>query len=196
VSLIVGLGNPGAEYANTRHNVGFMVLDRLRAELPGGQENAQRAANSYLWQCRFRERQLWLQQPQTFMNLSGCSVAKWARKHGIAPEHILLVYDDLDLPLGRIRFRCRGGSAGHRGVESVIAELGNSKFSRLRIGIGNNTGDTIDHVLSAFGNHEAALLESVLTESVAAIRLVLSRGLQEAMTQYNGMIISEPCEEH
>jgi PTH1 family peptidyl-tRNA hydrolase len=193
----VGLGNPGPAYANTRHNVGFMILDRLRAELPGGSETFLHAADSQLWHCRFRTRHIWLQQPQTFMNLSGRAVGKWARRQGIAPEHILLVYDELDLPLGRLRFRRQGGSAGHRGVESVIAELGSSNFLRLRIGIGKSTGETIDHVLSTFDEAEASLVDSVLEHSVAAIRLLLSRGLGGAMTQYNGMTISisEPCED-
>jgi PTH1 family peptidyl-tRNA hydrolase len=173
-----------------------MILDRLRADIPGGSVSALHASESYLWQCRFRSHHIWLQQPQTFMNLSGCAVAKWARKHEIAPEHILLVYDDLDLPLGRLRFRRKGGTAGHRGVESVIAELGSSNFLRLRIGIGNTTNETIDHVLAAFSEEEAPLVDSVLDHSVAAIRLLLSRGLQESMTHYNGITISEPAEDH
>ena len=126
ILLVVGLGNPGAEYEGTRHNAGFMVIDRLLAGFPAGRFEARHVAQSFVHDGMFRGTPLFLQKPQTFMNLSGLAVAGFARKEGIRPEEILVVSDDLDLPVGRLRLRTGGSDGGHNGLKSVIAELGSA----------------------------------------------------------------------
>ena len=151
ILLVVGLGNPGAEYEGTRHNAGFMVIDRLLAGFPAGRFEARHVAQSFVHAGMFRGKPLFLQKPQTFMNLSGLAVAGFARKEGIRPEEILVVSDDLDLPVGRLRLRTGGSDGGHNGLKSVIAELGSASFRRLRVGVGRPApGGTIDYVLSKF----------------------------------------------
>ena len=151
IGLIVGLGNPGPEYAGTRHNAGFMVIDRLLAGFPAGRFEERHTASSSVWAGKFRGRALLLQKPLTFMNLSGQAVALLARRSGIQPESILVISDDLDLPVGRLRLRNGGADGGHNGLKSIIAELGSSSFRRLRIGIGRpkpGETDSAPHILS------------------------------------------------
>lgn len=186
ISLIAGLGNPGREYDHTRHNAGFDVIDALLAKLPGSFEETH-ICDSRCYTGKFRGRPLFLLKPQTFMNCSGTAVAGFARKRGIPPESILVVHDDLDLPLGRIRIRGGGsGAGGHHGVESILAELGDAGFSRLRVGIGHDgRGNTVDHVLNPVDEAEKPLWESSIAQAVEAIPEILSRGLQRAMTRFN-----------
>lgn len=185
VALIVGLGNPGAEYAGTRHNAGFDVVTRLLERLPG--EFAEtHFAESRCFDGRFRGRALTLQLPQTYMNLSGLAVAKLARKREIAPEAILVISDDLDLEVGRLRIRRGGSAGGHHGLESIAAELGENGFVRLRIGIGRGRpGDTVDHVLGRFEGEEKALYESTLDRAADAVIAILTAGVSRAMNQFN-----------
>ncbi|OGV48817.1 MAG: aminoacyl-tRNA hydrolase [Lentisphaerae bacterium GWF2_52_8] len=190
--IIVGLGNPGREYAETRHNAGFMVLERLRSRLSGSFKPSA-ASQAQAWEGRARGETLYLLQPLTYMNLSGAALGPFARRHEIGPEEILLVYDDMDLPLGRIRMRLGGSSGGHNGVESVIAELGSGSFQRLRIGIGrDDRRNQVDHVLSVFSEDEKALFEKVLEASVEAVQIALHRGLGTAMNKFNGMDLAAP----
>jgi PTH1 family peptidyl-tRNA hydrolase len=185
IRLVTGLGNPGKEYEATRHNAGFMVIDRLRDALPGAFAGVDRGA-SRCWRGRCRGRILWLQQPLAYMNCSGEPVAALMRREGIVPAEVLLVYDDLDLPLGRIRLRRGGGSGGHRGVASVIEVLGGDGFGRLRIGIGRGGRDTVEHVLSPFTQEEEGVFGEVLTAAVDAVKIALHRDLSVAMNEYNG----------
>lgn len=185
IRLVAGLGNPGEEYAATRHNAGFMVVDGLRAALPGAFAAA-KSAQSRCWRGRCRGRILWLQQPLSFMNCSGEPVAALMRREGIAPVELLLVHDDVDLPLGRIRLRRDGGSGGHRGVASVIATVGADTFGRLRVGIGRSGQETVEHVLSPFTADEEATFDEVLKAAVEAARTALHRGLDTAMNEFNG----------
>ena len=134
IGLIVGLGNPGPEYAGTRHNAGFMVIDRLLAGFPAGRFEMRHVAQSYVHAGMFRGRPLFLQKPQTFMNLSGLAVAGFARKAGIAPEEVLVISDDLDLPVGRLRLRTGGSDGGHNGLKNIIYLLGRDDFARVKLG--------------------------------------------------------------
>ncbi|QSH40212.1 aminoacyl-tRNA hydrolase [Lentisphaerota bacterium ZTH] len=191
ISLIVGLGNPGAEYHGTRHNVGFDVIDAMLEKLPNTFTRKE-GCSSIFWEGRFKGRKLLLQKPMTFMNLSGRAVAPLAARNEILPQEIMLVYDDMDLPLGRIRIRKNGSSAGHNGVQSVIDCLNTANFPRLRVGIGRmERQQHIDHVLSGFSAEEAETLETVKTMSVDALILSLSRGVTTAMNEYNGKAVSD-----
>ena len=186
VSLIVGLGNPGLEYEKTRHNVGFDVTSAFMKSLSVN-FNKKDKYNSVYWEGRFKGRNLLIQHPRTFMNLSGKAVAALARNKEILPSEIIVVYDDMDLPLGKIRIRKSGSSAGHRGVESLIEHLGTSKFSRLRIGIGRDQTETIDYVLAKFETDEQLILDEVFKSSIDALTLSLTRGVGYAMNNFNSI---------
>ena len=186
IKLIVGLGNPGSEYEKTRHNAGFEVTSALINSLPGNFDKKDKF-NSVYWEGRFRGRKIVVQHPHTFMNLSGKAVAALARKNEILPSEIIVVYDDMDLPLGKIRMRKNGSSGGHRGVESLIKELGSAKFPRLRIGIGRARKGTIDHVLSAFSEDEQMIFDKVMKTCVDALTLSLARGVGNAMNKFNSI---------
>lgn len=136
--LIVGLGNPGDEYKNTRHNAGFMAVDAIINKLPGVFQESN-GHSSIFWKGRSRGGNIFLMKPMTYMNLSGKAVSKLIKFNKILPEEVLLVFDDLDLPFGKLRIKNGGGTGGHNGVESVINELGSAQFARLRIGIGKKT---------------------------------------------------------
>ena len=186
ISLIVGLGNPGLEYENTRHNIGFDISSAFMKSLSVRFKEKNKYSSVY-WEGRFKGRNLLVQHPQTFMNLSGKAVAALARNKEILPSEIIVVYDDMDLPLGKIRIRKSGSSAGHRGVESLIEHLGTSKFSRLRIGIGRSQAETIDYVLAKFEADEQLILDEVLKASVDALTLSLTRGVGYAMNNFNSI---------
>lgn len=194
-SVVVGLGNPGGEYATTRHNIGWMVLDQVLAGIPRAPATPRHQAASWLWECTWGGRRLWLLKPLTFMNLSGQAVRRLLTSAGLPPAELLVISDDADLPLGRLRFRTGGGSGGHHGLQSVIDELGSQEFARLRVGIGRSAGQAPikEHVLSEFGPAELPLLGQVVRQAGEAVCLVLCRGLAEAMNRYNGMkIAAEP----
>lgn len=194
ILLVAGLGNPGAEYACTRHNAGFMVIDRLLTEFPVGRFEERHVAQSCVYAGMFRGRPLFLQKPQTFMNLSGLAVAGFARKEGILPEEILIVSDDLDLPVGRLRLRIGGSDGGHNGLKSVITELASPAFRRLRIGVGRpEQGGAVDYVLSSFDEKEAKRFERSLEAAAEAVRIVLAGGMSRAMNKFNGW--TPPAEE-
>ena len=186
LKLIVGLGNPGAEYAATRHNIGFMVLTELLAGFPAGRFIESSQASSRVFSGRFRGRELTLQMPQTYMNLSGEAVRPLAGRLKLAPEEILVISDDLDLPFGRLRLREGGSDGGHNGLKSIIAELGSDRFKRLRIGIGRpEPHHGADYVLSTFEPGETEALKSVIDTAVAAIKAVLAGGMIRAMNEFN-----------
>lgn len=189
--LVVGLGNPGEEYENTRHNAGFMAIDALMKILPGAfQKN--NGHSSVFWKGRSRGGNIFLQKPMTFMNLSGKAVSKLMKFHKIQPNEVLLIFDDLDLPFGKIRIKNGGGTGGHNGVESVINEIGSSKFTRLRIGIGKKSGDgQTDHVLGEFDEKERESLPKLMNVVSEAAKLILYRGVGVAMNQYNGFELTD-----
>ena len=193
--LIVGIGNPGAEYAGTRHNAGFEVIDRLLRKFPTV-FTPRRARNAQAWEGRFSGRNVILMKPQTYVNLSGEAVLPLMKGEELHPSEILVVYDDLDLPVGRIRIRKNGGSAGHNGMKSIIGALQSEAFPRLRIGIGDeNAKRRADYVLSSFEGREKESYEKALDKAVEAVELLLRRGISKAMNCYNSTDCSESAEE-
>lgn len=186
VVLIVGLGNPGSEYRNTRHNAGFMVIERLLEQFPAGRFEESHICESRLFTGRFRGRNLYLQMPLTYMNLSGNAVAGFCRKMQIAPENVLVIFDDMALEPGRIRLRNSGSAGGHHGLESVIARLETEKVKRLRIGIGHpGTGKTADYVLSTFEGDDERKFAASCDLAAEAVKMVLTSGMAQAMNKYN-----------
>ena len=186
--LVVGLGNPGREYAGHRHNVGVVVLDRLAAAvgIPLGQSKFQgRFGQGDVGRLR-----VLLLAPETFMNASGESVSAAARFFKVAPEDLLVLHDELDLPFGRLQLKRGGGTGGHNGLESIVEQLGTPDFARLRFGIGKPSGPNakervVGHVLHDFSSEEKAALEPLLERSVDMARAWVSLGLAEAMNRHN-----------
>ena len=186
MKLVVGLGNPGAEYASSRHNAGFAVIERLLATFPAGRFTEVNAAASRFFCGRFRQRALYLQQPLTYMNLSGEAVLAAVRRLGIGPSERLVSSDDLERPLGRLRLRRSGSDGGHNGLKSVIEKLGSQEFKRLRIGIGRpEHGSVSDYVLSTFEADERERFDAAIDAAVKAVRLVLSVPFELAMNEVN-----------
>lgn len=190
ITLIAGLGNPGKQYENTRHNAGFSVVDKLLEVLPGDFRKNEAFSSTY-WKGHAAGGNIFIQKPMTYMNLSGKAVASLMNYYKISHQELLLVYDDIDLPLGKLRIRKGGSSGGHNGVESVTQETGSSDFARLRIGVGRADARTqVDYVLSGFAADEQKLFGKVLEKAVDAVRLILSRGLQKAMNEFNGVSVT------
>ena len=183
--LIVGLGNPGRRYSNTRHNIGFMVVNSLSREM--GVKLTSRRFHSRNTLVERDGRELILLRPTTYMNLSGKSVKECADFHGIDNDHILIIHDDLDLPLGKIKLVRKGGAAGHRGIQSIFDYFGQTVFSRIKIGIGRpEYGEEIeDFVLSPFYENQKETLKDVLNLSIHACDLYLSEGIEKAMNRVN-----------
>jgi peptidyl-tRNA hydrolase, PTH1 family len=184
--LIAGLGNPGREYRETRHNIGFMIIDRLCKDAGVSLSRVQSkalVAVANMEGCR-----LVLAKPQTFMNLSGQSVGGLCRFYKVPPSQLMVAHDDLDLPLGTIRIRPGGGSAGQKGVQSIIQQLSTQDFPRLRLGIGRPPGqmDPSAYVLQRFTKQEQELVDAVLDRAAAAVRTFIRDGLNTAMNQFNG----------
>jgi peptidyl-tRNA hydrolase, PTH1 family len=192
--LVVGLGNPGPEYARTRHNAGFLVLDNLAEQWRVGWA-MEKKFNARLAKTDLAGRKVILCQPQTFMNASGEAVARVARFYDAPAERVLVVVDDADLPLGHIRLRPEGGNGGHHGLESIEQHLATRAYPRLRIGIGRHQGarEITGHVLGRFSSTEAQLVNKVLTAACAQVQTWLEAGIQKAMSQFNG-IVSDPAE--
>jgi len=184
--LIVGLGNPGREYAGNRHNAGFHVVDRLAAAC--GLRFDEHRNRAVLARGRIEEIGVALVKPQTYMNLSGEAVGAVARFFKVPPERTLVIFDDLDLPLGTLRLREQGGAGGHRGMASVIAHLGTRDFPRVRIGIGRPAGQMPPeaYVLQDFSSDEKGLMEQTYERAVDAVRVTLREGFQMAMNRFNG----------
>jgi PTH1 family peptidyl-tRNA hydrolase len=189
--LFVGLGNPGREYRNNRHNIGFMALDRLAGRL--GINFSRLESKALITKTEYSGRRLILAKPQTFMNLSGQSVSSLVRFYKIPLENMLVAYDDVDLPFGTIRLRPGGGSAGHRGMGSVIERLGIENFPRLRMGVGRPPGhmEAADYVLQDFSRSEVETLPVILDNAVDAMLLYVTKGLVSAMNQFNGTVESD-----
>lgn len=184
--LVIGLGNPGPEYENTRHNAGYMVVDRMLAGLRPRLVCEERY-NSILCRASYGGRLIHFAKPTTFMNRSGEAVRRISNVLNISPGGLLVIIDCLDLPLGRMRFRPSGGSGGHRGVESIVHALGTDDFPRLRVGIGRSgEHKVVDHVLSAWTVEERSLAESVLDAAADAVLYSLRRGVTAAMNAFNG----------
>jgi len=184
IKLIAGLGNPGVRYARSRHNVGFMVVEKFAHAHALAFER--KRFNAEIAEGNVGETRVMLAKPQTFMNLSGDAIGKLFAFYKIAPSDLLVVYDDLDLPLGKMRMRPKGGAGGHHGMESIIARIGTSEFPRLRVGIGRpNPNTDIDHVLGDFEGDERALMDETFARATDAIQAWLREGLTKAMNKFN-----------
>ena len=192
MKLIIGLGNPGHRYVNNRHNVGFKCLDLFARE--HGISLTQRRALSKLGTGEVAGTKIVLAKPQTFMNLSGEAVSALVRRYKLSVQDILVIYDDLDLPLGKIRIREKGSSGGHNGLKSIISHLGTQDFPRIRVGIAPAESsestpiskvDAIEHVLSDFTEAEKTTMRDVYVKVAAAIQCILTEGISAAMNKYN-----------
>jgi PTH1 family peptidyl-tRNA hydrolase len=182
--LIVGLGNPGKEYAQTRHNAGFMVIDALARKWSAPE--SRKRFKSELSEVKRDDRRIVLQMPQTYMNSSGLALREAVNWYKVNTENILIVVDDLDQPFGQLRLRARGSAGGHNGLSSIFQQLGTTEISRLRIGIGRSRAATITHVLSKFSPEERAEMDDVIANAVSAVELWQEKGIVEAMNLING----------
>ncbi|MBD1192668.1 aminoacyl-tRNA hydrolase [Vulcanococcus sp. Clear-D1] len=194
LQLLVGLGNPGDKYAGTRHNVGFMALERLAAQA-GGSFKQQSKLHGLLAEVGVGARRLRLLMPQTFMNDSGRSIRAALDWFDLEPAQMLVLVDDMDLPLGRLRLRTSGGAGGHNGLRSTIAHLGGQEFPRLRIGIGapalnpvERKQRTVGHVLGRFAPAEQPVLDQVLEEVLQGVDLIQRLGFERAGNRLNGFV--------
>lgn len=196
MKLIVGLGNPGGQYKDTRHNIGFMVVDKLAREIGRDTLSWQQDAKRQALVAKVGD--VVLVKPMTFMNHSGIAVSQVAGLYKIPPEDVWVVHDDIDLPLGKIRIRKGGGTAGHNGLESIIKELGSDAFFRVRLGIGRGREDikkstdqnlrhrsVIAFVLSRFTQSEAGSLRKLIKYGVKAVRIALTEGVDRVMNRFN-----------
>ncbi len=185
--LIVGLGNPGKDYAHTRHNAGFRALDLLSAKLGCKVDRAK--FQGLYGQTNYAGKKLYLLKPLTFMNLSGKSVLQLSAYYKIPPQRIIVLFDDISLEPGRLRVRADGSAGGHNGIKSIIAEVGSQDFPRVKIGVGakpHEQQDLADWVLSGFSAGEEKALVSALARSVEAALCIMDHGVPEAANRYNG----------
>jgi PTH1 family peptidyl-tRNA hydrolase len=182
--LIVGLGNPGEEYENTPHNLGFMVIDRLAAA--HSIRVSRKENTSFVGLGAVGGKRLALAKPQTYMNLSGPAVRGLLERYGLEPGRLIVVYDELDLPWGSMRIRMKGSAAGHNGVKSLISSLGTNEFARFRIGI--DPGNPVkgeQFVLGQFKRAQKQDVEETVTRAAEAVEFILAEGAAQAMTKYN-----------
>jgi len=186
--LLIGLGNPGREYRDNRHNAGFMLIDRLAVRLNARGMKLQ--SKAIVISAIYQDKKLIFAKPQTYMNLSGHSVQGLANFYKLPLDNLLVAHDDLDLPFGTIRLRPGGGPGGQKGVASAIERLGTKDFARLRIGIGRPPGrmDPADYVLQDFSDEEMKTLSENLDHAADAVLLFVMEGLDRAMNKYNGEI--------
>ncbi len=181
IKLVIGLGNPGRKYDQTRHNIGFATLDRMAADV--GAE----FANHLKWKAHIAKHPLaLLLKPQTFMNESGRAAGAALRFYKWKPEEVLVVYDDVSLPLGSLRFRMKGSAGGHNGMKSVIQHFGTDSFPRLKLGIGApRSGEMVGHVLGKFSQDERPEVENALDAAVKAVQSALTDGVEAAANVHN-----------
>ncbi len=185
LKLVVGLGNPGSKYEGTRHNIGFDVIDRLAASGSGAKFS--RKFDGLLAETEIDFRKVLLLKPETFMNLSGRSVVQVLRFYKIETTQLLVVCDDLNLPLGRLRLRAGGSDGGQKGLRDITAHLGTEAYARLRVGVGERGPiDAADFVLSRFRPSERPVIDDALIEATQAVAVWVTQGLDAAMNRFNG----------
>jgi PTH1 family peptidyl-tRNA hydrolase len=189
--LIVGLGNPGRKYRGNRHNIGFMVVDRL-AEANGIQSSKVQN-KAIVGDGRVAQQRVVLAKPQTYMNDSGSAVGPLTNFYKIPPENIFVVYDEMDIPFGTIRLREKGGSGGHNGMKSILQHIGQD-FPRMRLGVGRPPGrmDPPAYLLQDFSDDQLPVVQEMIDTAVRAIETYLQEGIQTAMNRYNGSVTNEP----
>jgi PTH1 family peptidyl-tRNA hydrolase len=185
VRLVVGLGNPGSDYANTRHNAGFLVVDEVAAAWSISIH--QKKFNAELGRGRVEGIDAILVKPQAYMNRSGLPVRQVADYYKISYQDMLVIHDDIDLEFGRLKIKVKGGHGGHNGVRSLIDALGEDAFVRLRVGVGRSgaEGNVVNHVLGTFNRHEKASLEKVVQRAREAVETILCEGAKEGMNRFN-----------
>lgn len=192
--LVVGLGNPGADYADTRHNVGFKVVERLVSRWTARAGERRPAYRS--WQGEYRDVDVALLEPLTYMNVSGDAVREWRERYGVEPGDLLVIADDVYLPVGSVRLRGRGSSGGHRGLDSIEAALGTRDYARLRIGVGAvDAAELKQHVLAEPAAEERDTLEQAAERAADAVECWVADGLIAAMNRFNRKVrkeVSEP----
>lgn len=183
--LIAGLGNPGKEYAGTRHNIGFAAILRLCDEYRLTLD--QKKLKGIYAQGMIGTEKVILVQPQTFMNLSGECIRAIADFYKIERDHIIILYDDISLPVGKLRIRAKGSAGGHNGMKSIIAHLGSDEFMRIRVGIGEKPAgwELADYVLGRFSREESSVMSETLDQAVQAVELILREGVEKAMNRFN-----------
>ncbi len=186
--LIVGLGNPGREYQNNRHNIGFMVINEIARQMNVRMMRVQSKAIIGAGMCNGLK--MILAKPQTYMNLSGESVSSLLRFYKVPLSRLLVIHDDLDLPFGTLRLRPGGGSGGQKGIASIIQKLGTQEFPRMRLGVGRPPGqmDAAAYVLQDIPKGDEELLKIILVQSVQAAEAFITKGLENAMNQFNGSL--------
>jgi peptidyl-tRNA hydrolase, PTH1 family len=192
VKLIVGLGNPGIEYQFTPHNLGFLAIDRIANDC--GVEMRNRQCRALTARAEVAGEQVLLAKPETFMNLSGMSVRELVIKHEIRPESdLIVIYDELDFPLGMIRIRQRGSSAGHNGMKSIIGALGTQEFVRIRLGIAPERKilDGVKFVLTPFRKAQLKKVDEILDNAAEAVKVILKEGAAAAMNRFNRKVEPE-----
>lgn len=184
--LVVGLGNPGDEYHRTRHNVGAEVVELL-AQRHGGRLRAQKRERARTDEVRIHGHRVALAVPLTYMNESGMAVAPLVRRYGVDPAHLVVVHDELDLPVAALRLKAGGGLAGHNGLRSIEQHLGSRDFLRVRIGVGKPQSKErgADHVLSRFGKRERAEVDVTVELAADAVEAIVAEGIEAAMNRYN-----------
>lgn len=185
MKVVLGLGNPGRKYSRSRHNLGFLVVDRIAAEERVAIK--QKSCRSLIGQWLFKDEKVLLVKPQTYMNQSGKAVEELCRAYSLGLEDLAVIHDDLDLPFGRIRVRPRGGAGGHRGVSSILESLGGKDFYRIRVGIGRppEGTDPTDFVLQPFSPEEIVELDEMVGKAAGAVRCLLEEGAHRAMQEFN-----------
>ena len=183
--LIVGLGNPGREYKDTRHNIGFQTLDHLAHRL--GVSFSKQKSKAMIAQASYFNQRILLAKPQTYMNKSGFAVRSLSNYYHIPTNHLLIIYDDVDLPLGTLRIKPKGGSGGHKGMKSILDQFGTQEIPRLRIGIGRPPGkkQAADYVLKGFHPSEIETKDYAIIRATDAILEFVTNGIETAMTKYN-----------
>jgi len=192
MKVVVGLGNPGAQYANTPHSVGFEVVDRI-AESCGAAWEEKRQFKCLMAKANFAGQGVLLVKPQTFMNLSGESVAPVVKYHNATAADLLVVQDDIDIAVGRIRIRKGGTCGGHNGIRNIIERLGTQDFARLKVGVGKDRSNVVGHVLGKFDPETRKVMDQVVADAASAVEAVLRDGPDRAMNAYNGYDCLKPA---
>jgi peptidyl-tRNA hydrolase, PTH1 family len=189
--LIVGLGNPENKYEGTRHNIGFAAVEQIARKWNYSWQDNRRFTGLISEGIAPNKQKVRLLKPLTYMNLSGQSVRAVVDWYKYSPETVLVIYDDMDLPVGKMRMRLAGSDGGHNGMKSIIAHLGTQKFPRLRIGIGRGNKESINHVLGRFSQAQDQIISKVLAQTVDCIETSLFEGVEKAMSLYNNKIIED-----
>ena len=194
MKLIVGLGNPGSRYEKTKHNIGFRIVDAIYDKIQSEDKQTPSTAkvnsiyNSLIVQTKWQNSDVILAKPMTYMNNSGVAVAPLVSRFDIHTQDIVVIYDDVHLPLGVLRIRKKGSDGGQKGMQSIIQRLGTTEIPRLRIGIGEPVGDIVDYVLTEFSDEEESEMEQTVARAVDAIETLLKNDIQAAMNSFNRTI--------